>query len=58
MVGSIGDIAGYSFGGKHLSAATGGAVLTNDTSLWERAVLPFTTWRCREERAVPYAERP
>jgi perosamine synthetase len=39
IVGTIGDIAGFSFGGKHLSAGTGGAVLTNDDALWERAVL-------------------
>ena len=38
-VGTIGDIAGFSFGGKHLSAGTGGTVLTNDDALWERAVL-------------------
>ena len=34
IVGTIGDIAGFSFGGKHLSAGTGGAVLTNDDALW------------------------
>ena len=39
IVGTIGDIGGFSFGGKHLSAGTGGAVLTNDDSLWERAIL-------------------
>ena len=38
-VGALGDIAGFSFGGKHLSVAGGGIVLTNDRSLWERAVL-------------------
>ena len=38
-VGSIGDIAGFSFGGKHLSAGMGGIVLTNNRSLWERAIL-------------------
>ena len=38
-VGSIGDIAGLSFGGKHLSAGMGGIVLTNNRSLWERAIL-------------------
>ncbi len=39
VVGSLGDLAGFSFGGKHLSAGGGGAVLTNDQRLWERAVL-------------------
>ena len=39
LVGSIGDIAGFSFGGKHLSAGMGGAVLTNNKSLWERGIL-------------------
>ena len=38
-VGSLGDIAGFSFGGKHLSAGGGGMVLTNNRSLWERAVM-------------------
>ena len=38
-VGTLGDIAGFSFGGKHLSAGGGGMVLTNNRSLWERAVL-------------------
>lgn len=38
-VGSIGDINGVSFGGKHLSAGSGGCVLTNDYGLWERALL-------------------
>ena len=56
VVGSIGDIAGYSFGGKHLSAGTGGAVLTNDTSLWERAVLFHDVALPRA--GGPYAERP
>ena len=35
----MGDIAGISFGGKTLSAGMGGAVLTSNRSLWERAVL-------------------
>lgn len=38
-VGTIGDIAAYSFGIKHLAAGGGGMVLTDDESLWERAVL-------------------
>ena len=38
-VGAIGDISGFSFGGKHLSAGTGGIVLTSNQALWERAVL-------------------
>ena len=56
VVGSIGDIAGYSFGGKHLSAGTGGAVLTNDTALWERAVLFHDVALPRA--GGPYADRP
>ncbi len=39
LVGTHGDIAGYSFGGKHLSAGMGGIVLTNNEVLWERGVL-------------------
>ena len=39
IVGTVGDIGGFSFGGKHLSAGTGGAVLTNKDALWERAIL-------------------
>ena len=39
VVGTVGDIGGFSFGGKHLSAGTGGVVLTNDEALWERAIL-------------------
>ena len=38
-VGTFGDVAGYSFGIKHLAAGGGGAVLTSNQSLWERAVL-------------------
>lgn len=38
-VGSIGDIGGASFGGKHLSAGGGGVVLTDNEVLWERALL-------------------
>ena len=38
-VGTLGDISGFSFGGKHLSAGMGGIVLTNNDSLWERGVL-------------------
>ena len=56
VVGSIGDIAGYSFGGKHLSGGTGGAVLTNDTALWERAVLFHDVALPRANG--PYADRP
>ena len=39
IVGSIGDIGGFSFGGKHLSAGVGGVVVTNNTSLWERGII-------------------
>jgi dTDP-4-amino-4,6-dideoxygalactose transaminase len=38
-VGTIGDIGGVSFGGKHLSGGSGGAVTTSDYGLWERALL-------------------
>jgi perosamine synthetase len=55
-VGSIGDINGVSFGGKHLSAGGGGCVLTNDYGLWERALL-FSD--CGLPRAHnTYADRP
>ena len=39
IVGTIGDFGGFSFGGKHLSGGVGGAVVTNNDSLWERAVI-------------------
>lgn len=39
VVGSIGDIAGYSFSGKHISVGSGGVVLTDREELWRRAVL-------------------
>ena len=39
IVGTLGDINGFSFGGKHLSAGMGGIVLTNDEGLWGRGVL-------------------
>ena len=56
VVGTMGDINGYSFGGKHLSAGMGGAVLTDDPVLWERAIL-FAD--CALPRANgPYAGRP
>ena len=55
-MGSIGDMAGFSFGGKHLSGGTGGAVLTNDTALWERAVLFHDVALPRANG--PYADRP
>ena len=38
-VGTLGDINGFSFGGKHLSAGMGGIVLTDDEGLWGRGVL-------------------
>ena len=37
--GTLSDIAGVSFGGKHLNLGGGGMVLTNNTALWERAIL-------------------
>jgi dTDP-4-amino-4,6-dideoxygalactose transaminase len=39
IAGTIGDIAGVSFGGKHLNLGGGGMVLTSNQSLWERAIL-------------------
>ena len=39
VVGSMGDINGFSFGGKHLSAGGGGAVLSDNETLWERALI-------------------
>lgn len=56
VVGSVGDIAGLSFGGKHLSAGMGGIVLTNNQSLWERAILFRDAALPRKNG--PYAGRP
>ena len=39
IAGSIADISGFSFGGKHLNLGGGGMVLTNNKTLWERAIL-------------------
>lgn len=39
VVGTMGDINGFSFGGKHLSAGTGGAFMTNNETLWERGLI-------------------
>lgn len=55
-VGTMGDIAGFSFGGKHLSAGMGGCVLTNDPVLWERALL-FSD-AALPRNPGPYAGRP
>lgn len=56
VVGSMGDINGFSFGGKHLSAGMGGAVLTDNLSLWERAILFGDAALPRPNG--PYAGRP
>lgn len=56
LVGTMGDINGYSFGGKHLSAGMGGAVLTDDPVLWERAILFGDAALPRANG--PYAGRP
>lgn len=56
VVGSLGDINGFSFGGKHLSAGMGGMVLTNNESLWERALLFRDAALPRNDG--PYAGRP
>lgn len=56
VVGTMGDINGFSFGGKHLSAGTGGAFMTNNESLWERGLI-FSD--CALPRANgPYEGRP
>ena len=55
-VGSIGDINGFSFGGKHLSAGMGGMVLTNHETLWERGLLFREAALPRSDG--PYAGRP
>ena len=39
IAGSLADIAGVSFGGKHLNLGAGGMVLTNNPDLWDRARL-------------------
>ena len=56
IVGTMGDIAGYSFSGKHMSGGGGGAVITNNRSLWDRA-LPFTDQALNRPDG-PLAERP
>ncbi|MFZ1753368.1 MAG: DegT/DnrJ/EryC1/StrS family aminotransferase [Caldilineaceae bacterium] len=56
LVGTMGDINGYSFGGKHLSAGMGGAILTDNPVLWERAVLFGDAALPRANG--PYAGRP
>ena len=56
VVGSIGDINGASFGGKHLSAGGGGVVLTNNEVLWERALI-FSD-AALPRTPGPYAGRP
>ena len=35
----MGDINGFSFGGKHLSAGGGGAFMTDNQLLWERGLI-------------------
>lgn len=55
-VGTMGDIAGFSFGGKHLSVGMGGAVVTNDETLGQRAQL-FTDVALPRANG-PYAGRP
>ena len=39
VVGSMGEINGFSFGGKHLSAGGGGAIMSDIETLWERALI-------------------
>ncbi len=56
VVGSMGDINGFSFGGKHLSAGGGGAFMTDNEVLWERGLI-FSD--CALPRnSSPYAGRP
>jgi len=56
LVGTLGDIGGFSFGGKHLSAGMGGAVVTHNEVLWERALLARDVALPRGDG--PYAGRP
>ena len=56
LVGTFGDISGFSFGGKHLSGGMGGAVITNNELLWERAILARDVALPRA--GGPYAGRP
>ena len=56
IVGTMGDIAGYSFSGKHISGGGGGAVLTNNRSLWDRAH-PFAD-QALNRPAGPFEARP
>ncbi len=61
VVGSMGDIAGFSYGGtrdvgKHLSAGSGGMVVTSNRALWERAIL-FSD-AALPRAAGPYEGRP
>lgn len=56
VVGSLGDIAGFSYGAKHLSAGEGGMVITNNRSLWERAILFSDAALPRDDG--PYDKRP
>ena len=37
--GTLADISGFSFAGKHLSLGGGGMVITNSKKLWDRAIL-------------------
>jgi perosamine synthetase len=55
-VGTFGDIAGFSFGGKHLSTGMGGFVLTNNDTLGQRAQL-FSDVALPRANG-PYAGRP
>ena len=56
IVGTTGDITGYSFSGKHISGGGGGAVLTNNRSLWDRAH-PFAD-QALNRPSGPLAARP
>ena len=56
IVGSIGDIAGFSFGGKHISAGGGGIVLTDNEFLGAQASLFMDAALPRDDG--PYAGRP
>ena len=56
LVGMLGDIAGFSLGGKHLSAGIGGIVLCNNDTLWERAILSSDVALPRSNG--PYEGRP
>lgn len=58
MLGSLGDVAGWSFqASKNLTSGEGGCVTTNDDAIYARALLYHDLWRggIRHESDVDYA---